>query len=473
MLITGTASAATGNPAVDALMRKLVEKGVITREDARQLEDEISKEVAGSRPPAPVKNELSESAPPLPVAASEGKGGAEGKGEGTESKTAKLKLPFELKVRAQTRLDTGDLLVGDDGRYRTESDLYMRRIRLEIDKEFKTPPFGKKLDLNLTLQADRAGQDFRNGRRRSSDNGVDVHYIYGDWTFVDAFAVEVGKHKLPFLRAPLTSSSRQLLIERPAVDGVAEDAFGGYEQPHIMAHGSFNEGALRYYLSYLDGVADLSEVRDLDPAATEVQNHGWGPAFVGRVELAPFGFAGRGGFTEKKKDDTGIGGENHLTLGVDGGFQEGVRYATEDVPSAEADVSVVSVDLAGRYTFGSSGTVTGQLQYVSLWRDFNYKGGETPRGAYVQAGYLLPWTVLLGKLEPAARFEFFDHDRIENEDGSGTIERSYTLGFNHYLLQHSIKWSYNFIHTRFDEGVAEAASDRNRNLHQLLLQLYF
>lgn len=134
---------------------------------------------------------------------------------------------------------------------------------------------------------------------------------------------------------------------------------------------------------------------------------------------------------------------------------------------------MLSVDLAGRLSFGARGSLTGQLAYVSLTRDFNYRRDEKPQGGYLQAGYLLPWTLLRGRFEPALRYELFDHDRIENQGASGSKERTISIGANHYLLKHSVKWAYNFVHTRFDPGVAEAANSRRRDIHQLQLQLYF
>lgn len=465
LLTANIASAATGDPAVDALVDKLVQKGVITREDARELEKDLVTEQAEKG--KPVKNAEQSSQEGKPPKS------ADPSSQEASEKSAKTKLPFEIKVRAQARFDVGDLLVGSEDRYRTEQDLFLRRVRLEVDKKFENPPVGKELKLNLTLDADRYGQEFRDGERRDdSSTDVGLYYIYGEWTFADPFAVLIGKYNLPFLRIELGSSARQLLIERPAVTGVANDAFGEYEQPNVLLHGDIMEGAVRYYLSYADGASDLNRVEALDEDATDVQSRRWGKAYIGRVEVAPFGFGG-GSFIEKKKDDTGIGEENHLTLGLDGGFQSDLRYSTDDVADAELDSRVVSVDVAGRYRFGGGGAVTAQAAYVDMERDFNYREDESPRGFFIQGGYLLPMKVLGGKLEPAARYEWFDRDRVENEGEGGTRERSVTLGFNHYLQKHSIKWAYNFVYTRFDAGVAEAADDVNRQLHQLQVQLYF
>lgn len=447
--------AATGDPAIDALIDKLVEKRLITRDDADEVEKDLrnSGRQRNSMEPAQEAPIVTEKQP--------------------SKESAKLKLPFEIKVRAQTRLDVGDLLIGPEGRYRTESDLFLRRIRLEVDKEFKTPPLGKELDLNLTLEADRFDQDLRNGRRRNPGNNVDLQYLYGDWIFTDEFGLEIGKHKLPFLRVELTSSSRQLLIERPAVTGAANDILGDYRQPQLMAHGDVADGTARYFFSYADGAANLDALQELDDNATAVQRRSWGKAFIGRMELAPLGFAEGRAYVEKKKDDSGIGAENHLTLGIDGGFQHDIKYATDSVSDATLDTRLISLDLAGRYSFGTRGTLTGQLEYIDFKRDFNYRPDERPYGFYFQAGYLLPWTLLRGRFEPAFRYEIFDHDRTENDGESGSKERTTSIGANHYLLKHSIKWAYNFAHTRFDPGVAEAPASRNRDLHQLLLQLYF
>lgn len=454
----GYASAATGDPAVDALIDKLVEKKVITRDDANELEKDLKK---------PVESRQAEPAKPPGEAAK-----AQGEAEAAPKKS-KLKLPVDVKIRTQARVDTGDLLVGQDGKYQTETDLFLRRVRLEVEKVLKTPPLGEELELNVTLDADRFEQTFRHGRRRTPSNDVNLLYAYGDWTFIEPFGVEVGKHKLPFLRVELTSSSRQLIIERPSITGAAKESFGDYHQPHIMAHGGFAGGAARYYLSYFDGASDLDTLQDLDANATAVQGAPWGRAFMGRIELSPLGLLRGEAFIETKKDDTGIGGENHLTLGFDGGFQQDIKYATASVRDARLSSQLISVDLSGRYTFGGAGTLTGQGEYIHYKRNYNYRRDEKPHGGYIQAGYLLPWPILRGELEPAARYEIFDHDHIDNNGKGGTTERTVSIGWNHYLLKHSIKWSYNFVHTRFDQGVAEALNSRDRDLHQLQLQLYF
>ena len=411
----------TSETAHDALIDKLVEKGVISSHEAKELAPDMKKE--------------------------------------------KQKAPFNMNVRAQARFDFGDLLINDNETYETESDLYMRRARLEIEKKFETPPFGKELELSITFDADRAGQDFDDSEREDPSSDVELRYLYADWTFADEFALKVGKHKLPFSRVSLTSSSRQLLIERPVSTETAKDGLGDYQQPQLQVHGYLRGGTIGYYLAFSDGVNNLDELQDLDNDADEVRNEAWGNAYIARLELSPV--------PEKKKDDTGIGDKNHVTLGLNAGTQNNVKYATSAVSSAAVDTWVMGADIAARYSIGA-GILTGQAEYVKFRKNFAYKENETPKGRYAQLGYLLPGMILKGRLEPAVRYESFQQGRILNAGvGKTHDERIYTAGFNHYLSEHNVKWSYNWVSTRFDAGVAETVNDRTRKIHQILLQFYF
>lgn len=439
VVVAGGSFGATGDPTIDSLVEKLVEKGVIDKEDAQELNAVPDEEVSAAAVP---------------------------------------ELPFEIELRMQTRFDAGDLLVDSGDKYETEGDLFLRRVRLAIDKEFANLPLGKELELNLTFDADRAEQDFRGGEREDPSNRADLHYIYADWTIVEAFALKIGKQKLPFSRVSLTSSARQLLIERPAATELAKDSLGDYQQAQFQLHGDFLDGAVRYSFAYADGANNLDALEDLDSEADVVRERRWGNAYLGRIEISPLGFTGIPRLVEKKRDDTGIGEENHLTLGINAGLQDDIEYSIildEDDDSLDAtlDTRLFGADLAGRYRLGTMGTLTGQAEYVTFERDFNYRDDEEPDGYYVQLGYLLPATILRGWLEPALRYEVFDHDRIENEGERGTKERTFTAGFNHYLAKHQLKWSYNFVRTRFDDGVAEAVNDSTRDLHQVMLQLSY
>jgi len=204
--------------------------------------------------------------------------------------------------------------------------------------------------------------------------------------------------------------------------------------------------------------------KGIDKNATDVQKKSWGDAFIGRIEFSP------GGLVETKMDDTGMGGGNFLTIGIHAGTQGEMKYKTSSVSDATVKTSLFGADLAVRYNLGKeAGALTGQIEYTDFKRDFNYKSDEKPEGYYVQIGYLLPFEVIYGKLEPAARYEVFDHD----SKASDKEEKTFSIGFNHYIVKHKIKWAYNFINTKYDNGVALAVNNKTENIHQIQIQFYF
>ena len=64
-----------------------------------------------------------------------------------------------------------------------------------------------------------------------------------------------------------------------------------------------------------------------------------------------------------------------------------------------------------------------------------------------------------GKLEPAFRYE--------NVDYGSSKKKVTTLGFNHYIKAHRIKWAYNLL--RIDNP----SSNPDQTVHQIQAQFYF
>lgn len=79
------------------------------------------------------------------------------------------------------------------------------------------------------------------------------HAAYLDYKFVDPFAVRFGQYKLPLSRSSLSSSARQLIVERPFSSEDAKGLFGDYEQVELMLHGSVAGGIFKYMLAAADG----------------------------------------------------------------------------------------------------------------------------------------------------------------------------------------------------------------------------
>ena len=238
---------------------------------------------------------------------------------GEETKGINVKFNDEadmnIRVRLQPRLDLGEIGQNSTTRqFYSESDFYLRRIRLETEGSLV-----KGLKYNLTLSADREDQNYRARTSTNSattsaadDQKLGVHYAYLDYTFAKPFAVRFGQFKLPLSRISLSSSARQLIVERPFSSEDAKGLFGDYEQVELMLHGSVAGGIFKYMLAAADG-------SDQNRAGTAYVNTDAELAYIGRLEFSP------PGFTEKGQSDAHLGKGRHLTFGLNAGSQGGVK----------------------------------------------------------------------------------------------------------------------------------------------------
>ena len=200
---------------------------------------------------------------------------------GEESKGAKIKVTDEsdltIRIRLQPRIDSGDIITSKDGTsYVKDSDMYMRRVRLEMSGQAV-----KNLKYNLTLDADKWDKVDSKGATAK----VALLYANINYTFMPEFSLEFGKNKLPYSRVSLTSSSAQLLIERPVSTEAAKKLFGGasdsYYQTALKAEGKVAEGIFGYALALADG---WSNGETLYTGKTVFKT---GQLIVGRIELSP------------------------------------------------------------------------------------------------------------------------------------------------------------------------------------------
>ncbi len=368
-------------------------------------------------------------------------------------KASKEKPYLKVKLRLQPRLDFGDIYSGE-GRLKSKSDFYIRRTRLEVSRKWRKVPLGKSVKLNITLEMDKGDRDYeyKKAKKKRSKFEVGLLYAYVDWKLMDELAIQMGKKKKPFSRVSLSSSSRQLLIERPYSTEDAKKWLGDYYGNQIMLHGKIAKGVFRYMITFADGGFIEDEQKAGNHTKSDVK---LGNFYAVRVEFSP------PGFVEKKKDDTGIRKKskgNVISLGVsyaqNRNFDVDTNNNTGDGYEVRDESGTVwGADIFGRF-FVSSGTLTAQAEYVSMKYD---NVNKEEKGWYVQAGYL--FGVGLGKLEPAFRYESVDY---------GSFKRKITtLGFNHYIKAQKVKWAYNLL--RIDNP----SSDPDRTVHQVQAQFYF
>ena len=164
-------------------------------------------------------------------------------------------MNLTIRFRLQPRVDIGDLTLSRDGRsYNSESDFYLRRTRLEFEGDLI-----KNLKYAVHLSGDKWG-------KAGQADKISLFYAYLDYKFLDTLSLKIGKAKLPYSRISLTSSSKQLLIERPVSTEATKKFFDDFEQPNILAHGKLLNGIMAYYFSYADGWAEKK------PLGLEIQS---------------------------------------------------------------------------------------------------------------------------------------------------------------------------------------------------------
>jgi len=342
-----------------------------------------------------------------------------------------------MRFRLQPRLEFGDLTKSRDQRlYESESDLFIRRARLEFSGYLIN-----NLKYAVHLYGDKWG-------KAGHDDEIKLLYSYLDYMFSDKFAMRGGKAKLPYSRVSLASSSKQLLIERPVSTEAAKKVFDDFYQPNLLLHGEFLEGILAYNLAYGDGWEEGETLR--------VGNtiHKAGPLFVGRIELSP------PGWIEKKKSDAHLGKGRHLTLGLHYAIQDSIEYQ-ENTFGEDRDLS--GFDLSGHWQ-----GITAQFEYNQWKEEFTQpaKNSTEPKGWYLQLGYFIRGI----NLEPAARYEEYDQDSNANEKK----EKVWTVGVNWYAKGHSLKISASWAHTKLDRQAGGwLTGDDKKDIFQVQAQFYF
>lgn len=348
---------------------------------------------------------------------------------------------LNIRIRLQPRFDFGDLVKSEDGRsYESESDLYLRRVRLEMGGHLLT----KTIKYNLTLSADKWEQT-------GHTDEVSLLYGYVEWDADEAYSFLVGKYKLPYSRVSLTSSSKQLLIERPASTEAAKKVFGetdAYYQPKAAVFGKALEGVVAYEVAVADGWQNGEDIHTDRTVFTS------SPLYVARVELSP------PGWVEKSKSDAPLGKGQHLTFGLDLANQSSIEYAENGY---EEDRSLWGVDLSGHYN-----NITAQFEYNAWEVDSTDPsiGTSKPRGWYAQAGYFIDGL----NIEPVARYEVYD----QNSEADNKEERNTTFGVNWYGKGHSLKVGANWVHTDYDSAAKGALADADsKDVYQVQAQMYF
>lgn len=382
---------------------------------------------------------------------------------GEETKGLKVKISddtdFNLRIRLQPRFDMGNLIASEDGKsYESETDMYLRRIRLEMNGKLT-----QNLKYDLTFEADKNG--IRGKDSASKSNVPMIQYAYLDYKFDDAANLRFGKAKLPYSRVSLTSSSKQLLIERPVSTEAAKKLFDDYYQTNAMLHGSFAEGMIAYNLAMADGWENGNYLNGKDDASGKVFKSD--PLYVARVEVSP------PGFVEKGKSDAWLGQGQHVTLGLSYAAEKSIEYSTYNSAASDdsEDRTLMGADISAHF-----GGLTLQAEYVSWKVDYSAAGKDAkePKGWYAQAGYFIDGA----NIEPVARYEAYDQNSNATAGTDDTEEKVRTVGVNWYGKGHSFKVGANWAHSEYGDDAksdvsVKGSDESSRDVYQVQAQMYF
>ncbi|MBE7414448.1 MAG: hypothetical protein HS130_04120 [Deltaproteobacteria bacterium] len=343
-----------------------------------------------------------------------------------------------IRVRLQPRFDFGDVIQKTNDSYATESDMYMRRVRLDLGGHLVS----KKIKYNLTLSGDKWDK-----ANNSSGNKVSLKYAYVTLTPDEAYSFMFGKYKLPYSREELTSGSTLLFVERPASVEASKNVFGAsnaYYQPKAAVFGRLLDGSIGYEVAVADGWQNNEEITGGERVFKAA------PLLATRIELSPTGWV------EAGRKGSHLGKGRHITAGVSLAAQNDIDY----VSGGGEDRTLWGVDISTHLQ-----GLTVSAEYIS-WEVDSTLGRTRPEGWFLQGGYFMEGL----NIEPAARYEVFD----ENAKAADRKERTMTLGVNWYGKGHSLKVQANWAHTRFESNASGALpNDKSRDILQIQGQLYF
>jgi hypothetical protein len=280
----------------------------------------------------------------------------------------------------------------DDRTDETDNGFQFRRTKLNFAGHIADP----KLGYDLTIAAERG------------DGNVVMEDALMSYKLTDDLKLSWGKFKLPFLREELTSSKRQLAVDRSSVTEFftlnrGEQVQLGYSSDFIRAAVSVNDGANSEFTDY---AADAVEA-----------------AFTGRADIKLAGnWKQMDDFTAWSGEDFAafLGGAVHYELG------DGANGATSNYLGYTVDGSV---ECSGANLFAA-------FNGGHIEPDAAGANDRDMYGLLIQGGY----QVIPDTLEPFARWEWLD------DGAAGTTDlQALTAGFNWYMKKHNAKFTADVV----------------------------
>jgi polyhydroxyalkanoate synthesis regulator phasin len=399
----------------DKLIEILIEKGIITKDEAKSLEKEV-------------KGQASEK-------------GAETKASSDEDWTKKIEVGYKKGAYIKTTDDQFSLRarVRTQGRFRYRSreeqdddaSFDVRRARLLFDGNVLYP--WMKYGTQVTLEG---------GSAALRDAWIEAAYF-------DYAKPRIGQYKVPFDREFLTSAFSLQLIDR----SIASSAFSLQRDIGVQLSGKFFQDQLNYAVGMFNGSGANQSNQD--------QNF----MYVGRLVYTPFGSYpySQGALDKPSSPKLAIGAAGAYLPGLEPGERKSLAgpLGNTNIVPVNSDVYQLTADLAFKYQdFSFEGGY--QFRNIDPEKPTPF-GEESAQGFYLQGGYF----VIPKEFELAARYSWVNPDNPNSKNNNN--QQEYTGGLSYYLYGHSLKLQANYSFFRNDT----ATGDRDDHVAQGLVTLAF
>jgi phosphate-selective porin OprO/OprP len=378
----------------DKLIKILIEKGIITNDEAKSLEKEIKGEGASEKEAKAEAPSGDEWIKKIEV----------GYKKGAYIKTTDDRFSLKLNVRTQGLFKYED----QEDQKNTES-FSVKRARLIAGGNMYYP--WMQYFTQITLEG---------GSAALRDAYIEAAYY--DWA-----KPRIGQYKVPFDREFLTSAFNLELIDR----SIASSAFSLQRDIGIQLSGKLLQDQLNYAAGMFNGSGANQSNQD--------QNF----MYVGRMVYTPFGsFPYSEGALDTPQTPK-------LAVGVAGGYLPGLEpgerktlagpLGNTDIVSVNSDVYELTSDLTFKYLnfFFEGGYYFRNIDP----EEPTPLGDENAQGFFLQGGYF----VIPKKLELAARYSWINQD---NPNQKNQNEKEYTGGLSYYLDGHNLKLQANYSYFR-------------------------
>jgi phosphate-selective porin OprO/OprP len=404
-----------GADQTDKLIKILIEKGIITNEEAKSLE----KEVKGEAPEKEAKKEA-------PSGEEWTKKIEVGYKKGAYIKTTDDRFSLKLNVRTQ-----GQFKYQDQEDEKNTASFDVKRARLLAGGSMFYP--WMQYFTQVTLEG---------GSAALRDAYIEAAYY--DWA-----KPRIGQYKVPFDREFLTSAFNLDLIDR----SIASNAFNLGRDIGVQVSGGFLKDQLNYAVGMFNGSGANQGNQD--------QNF----MYVGRMVYTPFGSFpySEGALDTPDTPKLAVGAAGAYLPGLEPGERKtlaGPLGNTNIVP-VNSDVYELTADLAFKYQnfFFQGGYY---FRNIDPEKPTTY-GSENAQGYYLQGGYFL----VPKKFELAARYSWVDPDNPDQT--SDNEQQEYTGGLSYYMDGHNLKLQANYSLFR-NESIN---GDLDDNVVQGLMTLAF